>query len=193
DTQPTADVTINLSSSNVNEGTISVSSVTFTAANWNTPQTIIVTGVNDGIADGNTTYQIITAKAVSSDAKYNNLNADDVDVVNIKSGNQVNSIITGSASADNLQGTSSDDLIFGFASNDTIVAGDGNDELYGGLGTDNLTGGAGNDIFVLAPNQGRDTIKDFNINEDLIALSGGISYANLSITQSNNDTLIKIG
>ncbi|WP_143867261.1 DUF4347 domain-containing protein, partial [Nostoc linckia] len=175
DTQPTADVTINLSSSNVNEGTISATSVTFTAANWNTPQTITVTGVNDGIADGNTTYQIITAKAVSSDAKYNNLNADDVDVVNIKSGNQVNSIITGSASADNLQGTSSDDLIFGFASNDTIVAGGGNDELYGGLGTDNLTGGAGNDIFVLAPNQGRDTIKDFNINEDLIGLSGGIS------------------
>jgi len=193
DSQPTANVTIGLSSSKVSEGTVSATSVTFTAANWNTPQTVTVTGVNDGIADGNTTYQIITAKAVSSDAKYNNLNADDVDVVNIKSGNQVNSIITGSASADNLQGTSSDDLIFGFASNDTIVGGDGNDELYGGLGIDNLTGGAGNDIFVLAPNQGRDTIKDFNINEDLIALSGGTSYANLSITQSNNDTLIKIG
>ncbi|MFN6517770.1 MAG: FG-GAP-like repeat-containing protein [Nostoc sp. CreGUA01] len=193
DTQPTADVTINLSSSKVSEGTVSVSSVTFTAANWNTPQTITVTGVDDGVADDNVIYQIITAKAVSSDANYNNLNPDDVDVVNIKSGNQINSIITGSAKADNpLQGTSSDDLIFGFASNDVIVGGDGNDQLYGGLGTDNLTGGAGNDIFVLAKGEGRDVVKDFNISEDLIALSGGLSYSDLSITQSGNDTLIKV-
>jgi len=195
DSQPTADVTINLSSSNVNEGTVSVSSVTFTAANWNTPQTIMVTGVDDGVADDNITYKIITAKAVSSDAKYNNIiNPDDIDVVNIKSGNQVNSIITGTSKNDNpLQGTSSDDLIFGFAGNDVIVGGGGNDRIYGGLGTDNLTGGTGNDIFVIVQGEGRDTIKDFNLNEDLIALSSGISYSNLSITQSNNDTLIKIG
>jgi hypothetical protein len=193
DSQPTANVTISLSSSKVSEGTVSVSSVTFTAANWNTPQTITVTGVDDGVIDDNITYQIITAKAVSSDAKYNVINPDDIDVVNIKSGNQVNSIITGSASANNLQETSSDDLIFGFASNDIIVGGGGNDRIYGGFGIDNLTGGTGSDIFVIVQGEGRDTIKDFNINEDLIALSSGISYSNLSITQSNSDTLIKIG
>ncbi|MFW9261148.1 FG-GAP-like repeat-containing protein [Nostoc sp. CALU 546] len=194
DSQPTADVTLSFSSSNVNEGTVSVSSVTFTAANWNTPQIITVTGVDDGVADDNTIYQIITAKAVSSDTKYNNIiNPDDIDVVNIKSGNQINSIITGTSKADNpLQGTSSDDLIFGFASNDVIVGGLGNDKLYGGLGTDNLTGGAGSDIFVLAKNEGRDIIKDFNISEDLIFLSGGLTYSGLSITQSGNDTLIKV-
>ncbi len=191
DTQPTADVTINLSSSKVSEGTVSVSSVTFTAANWNTPQIITVTGVDDGVADDNVIYQIITAKAVSSDAKYV-INPADIDVVNIKSGNQINSIITGSSSNNNLQGTSSDDLIFGFAGNDVIVGGDGNDQLYGGLGTDNLTGGAGNDIFVLAKGEGRDVVKDFNISEDLIALSGGLSYLDLSITQSGSDTLIKV-
>ncbi|QMS87191.1 DUF4347 domain-containing protein [Nostoc edaphicum CCNP1411] len=192
--QPTADVSLNLSSSNINEGTVSVSSVTFTAANWNTPQIITVTGVDDGVADDNFTYQIITAKAVSSDANYNNLNPSDIDVVNIKSGNQINSIITGTSKADNpLQGTSSDDLIFGFAGNDVIVGGLGNDRIYGGsIGTDNLTGGAGNDIFVLAKGEGRDTIKDFNISEDLIALSGGLLYSGLSITQSGNDTLIKV-
>ncbi|MDF5707990.1 MAG: DUF4347 domain-containing protein [Nostoc sp. S4] len=191
--QPTADVSLSLSSSNPNEGTVSVGSVTFTAANWNTPQTITVIGVNDGVADDNTAYQIITSAAVSNDAKYNNLNPSDVDVVNIKNGNQVNSIITGSAKADtSLQGTSSDDLIFGFAGNDVIVGGAGNDQLYGGLGTDILTGGAGNDIFVLAKGEGRDTIKDFNTSEDLIALSGGLSYSGLSITQSGKDTLIKV-
>ncbi|MGF1938683.1 MAG: beta strand repeat-containing protein [Nostoc sp. ChiQUE02] len=190
--QPTANVTFNLSSSKVSEGTVSVSSVTFTAANWNTPQTITVTGVNDNIVDDNIVYQIITGTAVSSDANYNNLNPNDVDVVNIKNGNQINSIITGTAKSDtSLQGTSSNDLIFGFASNDVIVGGLGNDQIYGGLGTDNLTGGAGNDIFVLAKSEGKDTIKDFNISEDLIALAGGLIYSGLSITQSGSDTLIK--
>ncbi|MFN6485085.1 MULTISPECIES: beta strand repeat-containing protein [unclassified Nostoc] len=193
--QPTANVTLNLSSSNVNEGTIPVSSVTFTAANWNTPQLITVTGVNDGIADDNIAYKIITGTVVSSDAKYNNFNPAniaDIDVINIKNGNQVNSIITGSAKVDNLQGTSSDDLIFGFASNDVIVGGLGNDQIYGGLGADNLTGGAGNDIFVLAKGEGRDTIKDFKTGEDLIGLSAGLLYSGLSLTQSGSDTLIKV-
>ncbi|RCJ17374.1 hypothetical protein A6770_34170 [Nostoc minutum NIES-26] len=191
--QPTADVTINLSSSKSSEGTISASSVTFTAANWNTPQIVKVTGVNDGIADDNIAYKIITSNAVSSDTKYSNFNVNDVEVVNIKSGNQINSIITGSANNDNpLSGTNSDDLIFGFAGNDTIVGGFGNDQLYGGVGSDNLTGGAGHDIFVLAKSEGKDTINDFNISEDLIALSGGLTYSGLSITQSMNDTLISI-
>ncbi|MFN6568938.1 DUF4347 domain-containing protein [Dendronalium sp. ChiSLP03b] len=191
--QPTADVTINLSSSKSSEGTISASSVTFTPANWNTAQIITVTGVNDGIADDNIAYKIITSNAVSSDTKYSNFNVNDVEVVNIKSGNQINSIITGSANNDNpLSGTNSDDLIFGFAGNDTIVGGLGNDQLYGGVGSDNLTGGAGNDIFVLAKSEGKDTINDFNISEDLIALSGGLTYSGLSITQSMNDTLISI-
>ncbi len=193
----TADFTISatnalVTTSKVSEGIVSVSSVTFTAANWNTPQTITVTGVDDGIVDDNIAYQIITSAAVSSDAKYNNLNPGDIDVINIKNGNQVNSIITGSAKTDNLQGTNSDDLIFGFAGNDVIVGGSGNDQLYGGFGTDNLTGGAGNDIFVIVQSEGRDTIKDFNISEDLIALSGGLSYSGLSITQNGNDTLIKV-
>jgi Calx-beta domain/FG-GAP-like repeat/RTX calcium-binding nonapeptide repeat (4 copies) len=191
--QPTANVTFNLSSSKVSEGTVSVSSVTFTAANWNTPQTITVTGVNDNVVDDNIAYQIITSSAVSSDAKYNNLNPSDIDVVNIKNGNQVSSIITGSSKTDTaLQGTSSDDLIFGFAGNDVIVGGQGNDQIYGGLGNDNLTGGAGNDIFVLAKGEGKDTIQDFNISQDLIALSGGLIYSGLSITQSGSNTLIKV-
>src|SRR5207237_5145566 len=73
--QPTANVTIGLSSSNTAEGTVSTSSVTFTAANWNTAQTITVTGVNDAVDDGDIGYTIVTAAATSSDANYNGLNA----------------------------------------------------------------------------------------------------------------------
>ncbi|WP_254512720.1 DNRLRE domain-containing protein [Anatilimnocola floriformis] len=82
-TAPIADVTIGLTSSNINEGTISVPSLTFTAANWNTPQTVTITGVNDAIDDGDITYSIVTAPAVSSDPLYNNFNAPDLSVVNI--------------------------------------------------------------------------------------------------------------
>src|SRR5205814_1501526 len=58
--QPTANVTIPISSSNIAEGTVSAPSITFTAGNWNTPQTITVTGVNDAVDDGDVAYTIVT-------------------------------------------------------------------------------------------------------------------------------------
>ena len=80
--QPTANVTIGLSSSNTAEGTVSPSSVTFTSGNWNTPQTVTVTGVDDFLVDGAVAYSIITAAATSSDLNYSGLNASDVNVSN---------------------------------------------------------------------------------------------------------------
>ena len=81
--QPTGDVTVGLSSSDPTEGTISVASVTFTTANWNVPQTVSITGVNDELDDGDIGYTIVTAVATSSDGNYNGLNASDVSVTNI--------------------------------------------------------------------------------------------------------------
>ena len=46
-TQPTADVTIALSSSDTDGGHGRPASLTFTAANWNVAQTVTVTGVDD--------------------------------------------------------------------------------------------------------------------------------------------------
>ena len=77
---PTANVTIGLSSSDTTEGTVSPSSLTFTPTNWNVPQTVTVTGVDDSIVDGNVAYTIVTAPAQSADPAYNGLNADDVAV-----------------------------------------------------------------------------------------------------------------
>jgi hypothetical protein len=79
---PTADVLIGFSSDNTNEGTVNVSNLTFTAANWNIAQTVTVTGVDDLLIDGNQTYNIVLAPAISSDANYNGLNPNDVTVVN---------------------------------------------------------------------------------------------------------------
>ena len=80
--QPTADVTIGLSSSDTTEGTVSPSSLTFTAANWNTPRTVTVTGVNDVVDDGDISYAIVTAAATSSDPNYNLFDASNVLVTN---------------------------------------------------------------------------------------------------------------
>jgi Ca2+-binding RTX toxin-like protein len=80
--QPTANVTIGLSSSNTVEGTISPASLTFTPSDWNQTQKVTVKGVDDKIVDGDKKYTIVTAPAVSTDPKYNNLNAEDVSVTN---------------------------------------------------------------------------------------------------------------
>ncbi|WP_445302029.1 S8 family serine peptidase [Microcoleus sp. K1-B6] len=80
--EPSANVTVGLSSSNVAEGTVSIPSLTFTPANWSAPQTVTVTGVDDNIADGNQTYTIFTAAAVSTDSNYSNFNPSDISVTN---------------------------------------------------------------------------------------------------------------
>ena len=59
--QPTANVSIGLSSSDLSEGTVSPASVTFTASNWSTPKTVTIFGVDDKIDDGTIAYTIVTA------------------------------------------------------------------------------------------------------------------------------------
>ena len=80
--QPTAAVTIALSSSDPTEGTVAPASLTFTPANWNTPQTVTATGVDDLVDDGDVAYTIVTAPAASADPIYNTFNAADVAVTN---------------------------------------------------------------------------------------------------------------
>ena len=80
--QPTATVTINLASSATSEGTLSSGSIVFTPANWNTPQSVTVTGVDDAIDDDDITYRI-TATSTSADPKYDLLVPTAVSVVNL--------------------------------------------------------------------------------------------------------------
>jgi len=81
--QPTANVTIGLSSSDPSEGTVAPASLTFTTGNWNTAQTVTVTGVDDFGVDGNVPYTIVTAAAASADGAYNGTNGPDVSVTNL--------------------------------------------------------------------------------------------------------------
>ena len=82
-TVPTGPVTVQVSSSDTTEGTVSPTTLTFqpnaTALN---PQTVTVTGQNDALADGNVAYTIVLAPATSADPAYNNVDPPDVSVVN---------------------------------------------------------------------------------------------------------------
>lgn len=76
-------VTIPVSSSDPGEGTVSVSSLTFTTGNWNSPQTVTVTGVDDTLLDFTQSYTIVLGPASSADPDYNTMDASDVAALNL--------------------------------------------------------------------------------------------------------------
>ena len=67
---PTADVTFTLQSSNTAEATIDKTSLTFTPANWRTPQVVSISAVEDLVKDGNNRVKIVTSVSSSTDPKY---------------------------------------------------------------------------------------------------------------------------
>ncbi|MFC1748680.1 beta strand repeat-containing protein [Pseudomonadota bacterium] len=74
-------VTLNFASNDTSEGTISPSSVTFFGSQWNSPKTIVITGVDETIDDGDIPYGIeVTLSSVDPD--YSALVIPDVTVTN---------------------------------------------------------------------------------------------------------------
>ena len=70
-TIPPTNVVLNVTSGDTGEVTVSPSSLTFTAANWDTPQTITATGVDDSDLDGDIDVTITVAvDDANSDAAY---------------------------------------------------------------------------------------------------------------------------
>lgn len=80
--EPTADVTVNFATDDASEGVTNITSLTFTPANYLSPQTVTVTGINDDVADGNQPYQIDFAATNSADPAYAAITPASVDVVN---------------------------------------------------------------------------------------------------------------
>jgi 6-phosphogluconolactonase (cycloisomerase 2 family) len=70
DAIPSSDVVISVVSSDPGEASVDVSSLTFTPGTWQTPQTVTVTGVDDGLADGdqNVAVRLSIDDANSDDA-----------------------------------------------------------------------------------------------------------------------------
>ncbi len=90
--KPTANVVIEISTDDSTEGMITggdypntpVESldVTFTPEDWSTAQQIIVTGQDDDVADGNQSYIIITAPAISDDPIFSGVDPENISVFN---------------------------------------------------------------------------------------------------------------
>lgn len=72
-TEPTANVTVNISSSDISEGTISTSTIIFTPLNWMNDVSLTVLGVDDVIADGDIDFYINFPSQTTIDTKYNAL------------------------------------------------------------------------------------------------------------------------
>lgn len=82
-TMPVGAVTIPLSVDEATEIRVSPSSLTFTSANYSAPQLVTVTGVDDGVHDGDQLVHVVTGASASLDASYNELDPTDVSVTNI--------------------------------------------------------------------------------------------------------------
>jgi Ca2+-binding RTX toxin-like protein len=167
--KPTADVTVNFVSSDTTEGTVSVGSLTFTPADFNTAKTLTVTGVNDAIVDGNIAYSIQTT-FTSTDPRFG-ATVNPVDISLTNTDNDVTPApaptptptpstsgrtFTGTPGKDTLSGTDLDDVLLGKGNNDKLFGNGGNDVMNGGLGNDVLNGGAGNDT--LDGSRGKDRL-----------------------------------
>ncbi len=85
ESEPTGNVELDLASSDTTEGAVSPSSLTFTSTNWNTAQTVTLTGQDDAVADGNQDYQatLTVDQANTADAVYDALPAVTVYAANV--------------------------------------------------------------------------------------------------------------
>jgi CSLREA domain-containing protein len=83
--EPTGNVVIDVASSNIGEGTVDMSQLTFTPLDWSKVQTVTVTGVDDGDnPDGDVSYtiQLTINTGSTADVTYDGLDPDDVAVIN---------------------------------------------------------------------------------------------------------------
>lgn len=90
DAIPTANVTFDIDTSNASEAQPLVTQVTFTPANWNIPQTVMILGIDDAppLSDGSQPVNIRTFNVNSTDVDFNALN--DADVADVAISNQDN-------------------------------------------------------------------------------------------------------
>ncbi|MCB1191599.1 MAG: hypothetical protein H7A23_06965 [Leptospiraceae bacterium] len=76
-TNPYGNISISgITTSDATEGTISPANITFTPSDWNTPQVLTLTGVDDSMADGDVNYTVVFPNSTAvnpSDSSYNGL------------------------------------------------------------------------------------------------------------------------
>ena len=91
-------------------------------------------------------------------------------------GNAGDDTLAGLSGIDVLSGGLGADQLFGGLDEDWMYGNEGNDKLYGEAGNDRLQGGAGADTYVFGTAAtGNDTIADFDVTADKIALAPNLN------------------
>jgi hypothetical protein len=80
-TRPTTNVTLNLLSNDLTEGTVTPPALIFTPDNWDVPQALTIAPVDDPLSDGNVAYTVSTVLS-STDPIYSAINPADISVTN---------------------------------------------------------------------------------------------------------------
>ena len=70
---PSKNVTVPLSLDPGGQASLAASALTFTKNNWDVPQTVTVTGLDDFIDDGTVSFYVILGSTISSDNNFDNL------------------------------------------------------------------------------------------------------------------------
>ncbi|MBD2492423.1 Calx-beta domain-containing protein, partial [Aulosira sp. FACHB-615] len=138
-TQPTADVTITLNVGS--QITTNNTTLTFTAANWNTPQTITVIAVNDTTPEGNHAATI-THSISSSDNNYNGLTLPNINVAIQDNDAEIRGTVWNDVNGDGIQGNDEPTLLSW-----TVYLDTNNNSLLDAGETSTLTDSQGNYTF----------------------------------------------
>jgi Ca2+-binding RTX toxin-like protein len=94
----------------------------------------------------------------------------------------------------NVKGSIENDSLQGGTGQDTLSGNKGDDLIIGRAGNDLLTGGQGKDSFYFDhPNQGIDTITDFDVSQDLIKVSGNNFGSGLVAGDTIDSSQFRIG
>lgn len=80
---PTDDVTIPVSSNDPSEADAAPASLVFNSTDWDVPQTVTATGVDDNKVDGDKTYKVVLSPATSLSPGYDGLDPSDVKIMNM--------------------------------------------------------------------------------------------------------------
>ena len=143
-TAPVYPVTITFAVSDPTEATLPVATLTFTAANWNIPQTVILRGVDDDDDDGMVAFGL-TGTISTEDLSYLRVNVPPLAFTNRDDGLDRDMQIYGENGIDYLSGNNGDDRIYGGGNLDELRGGRGDDRLYGEQDDDRLYGDEGAD------------------------------------------------
>lgn len=100
-------------------------------------------------------------------------------------------VLLGQNGMDTLLGQNGDDDLRGGSGNDAIAGGRGDDTIESGQGNDTILGGSGEDLLLFSVGEdGFDTVLDFDVEEDGLAVSNGGSEASLFVVEDDGDAVL---